>query len=226
MTSKILISILELTKILESYNIDNNIQNKILQEIKKKYIETTLNGKKNLKRDNKLTDYTKATSKSELKERMSGADLKKILALHNKNKNGSKENLAARVWWILNPNTQPPDNLEVKKRGRPSVLKKNGPAFIDDSSDEDDDKADDPNIDEYFTLHKIPRTWNKIYIDNNHTISTSGKVLYQYKKTDYIFKKTLDQGFIPYGSTNEHHTVTIIGNHMSPELQQIINNIS
>ena len=125
MTSKIRISILQLTKILESYNIDNNIQNKILQEIKKKYIETTLNGKKNLKRDNKLTDYTKATSKSELKERMSGADLKKILTLHNKNKNGSKENLAARVWWILNPNTQPPENLEVKKRGRPSVLKNN-----------------------------------------------------------------------------------------------------
>jgi len=39
MTSKIRISILQLTKILESYNIDNNIQNKILQEIKKNILK-------------------------------------------------------------------------------------------------------------------------------------------------------------------------------------------
>ena len=221
MPSKITITDVQLTKIIQSYNIDTSIQNKIIQEVKQKYIIAPRNGKKT-----KLTDYTKATSKDDLKDKMSGADLKKILTLHNKNKNGSKKELAARVWWILNPNTHPPDNLEVKKRGRPSVLTKNGPAFIDDSSDEEDDKADDANIDDYFSLHNIPKTWNKIYIKNNNTISTSGKVLYQYKKTDYIFKKTLDQGFIPYGSTNEHHTVTIIGNHMAPELQQIINNIS
>ena len=59
----------------------------------------------------KIRNYTDATTKEELKT-MRGSDLKAVLIKHDKNKNGSKNELVDRVWWILHPETEKPLKIE------------------------------------------------------------------------------------------------------------------
>ena len=187
----------------------------------KKTLKTNTNSKKikKIKKIVRLNDYKQATSKEDLST-MKGSNLKKILQLNNKNKNGSKSELVDRVWWLLHPNTDPPKHLELKKRGRPSSIKSKGPAFISDSEE------DDNNMEELLLQHNIPKIWNKLYI-SNHKISSSGRECYRYKQTKYIFKKTIDSGYVPQGYINDNqHIESITTDTMNNAVTEILNSFN
>ena len=156
----------------------------------------------------RLIDYKLANSKQCLST-MRGIDLKKILIQHNSNNNGSKKELVDRVWWLLHPYTEKPPKMEKGKRGRPGIPKLKNPAFIPDN-DDDDDEMDDDNLQDLLLQYNITKpTWKKIYINSNK-ISTSGREFYIYKDTKYIFKETIDDGYIPYCYVNSNQTITKI----------------
>jgi hypothetical protein len=216
-------------KFLETQNIDDNTQKKLLKTFKRSFLTTnTPISKKSINK--RLSNYKDATSKGSSAENdhpptslwsMRSAVLQGILSDHNKNKNGSKKDLVDRVWWILHQDTPCPDNLELKKRGRPSSLNNNSSAFIDSS-----DEEDDGDLDELMKQHNIPKTWNKIFISNDK-INTSGREHYRYKDTDFIFKKTIDGGYIPQGYiTNQLFTrLNVNTDSIPPELEQIITSL-
>jgi hypothetical protein len=155
----------------------------------------------------KIHVYTDASTKDELRT-MKGSELKGVLIQHNKNKNGSKNELVDRVWWILHPETDKPSKMEKGKRGRPSAPKLHNPAFIPDNSDEE---VDDDNLQDLLEQYKTvePITWNKIYTNSNK-ITTSGRVFYRYKTTKYIFKETIDSGYVPYGYVDDNKTISLL----------------
>lgn len=185
----------------------NNFKVACFQDVCFQDVCTNSKSPNNKKKLNKICNYTDATTKEELKT-MRGSDLKAVLIKHDKNKNGSKNELVDRVWWILHPETDKPPKMEKGKRGRPAAPKLHNPAFIPDNSDEE---LDDDNLQDLLEQYKTvePITWNKIYINSNK-ISTSGRVFYRYKTTKYIFKETIDSGYVPYGHIGDNETISLL----------------
>lgn len=204
---------------LNSKNMSNEDKEKLTNVFKSAFLSEDKNiTTKKHKKIVRLTNYKNATCKEDLKT-MKGVDLKKILDHNNKNKNGSKSDLIDRVWWLLHPNTKKPKNIDLKKRGRPSINKNKGPAFIEDSEEEDDD-----NIEELMAQYNIRKTWNKIFISNKK-ISTSGREYYRYRDTRYIFQKNIDDSYIPKGFISESGKFSKIEINVTPipeELKEII----
>ena len=96
-----------------------------------------------------VRDILTADSKSDL-ESVPAVRLIEFIKSHNLRSIGSKQQLIDRAWFILHPEkTLRPPNMEVKRRGRPGWKKKyiismRNPAFRpDESSEEDDDVADE-----------------------------------------------------------------------------------
>ena len=85
-----------------------------------------------------------ADSKSDL-ESVPAVRLIEFIKSHNLRGIGSKQELIDRAWFILHPDkTLRPPNMEVKRRGRPGWKKKvRNYAFRPESSEEDDDVADE-----------------------------------------------------------------------------------
>ena len=91
-----------------------------------------------------------ADSKSDL-ESVPAVRLIEFIKSHNLRGIGSKQELIDRAWFILHPDkTLRPPNMEVKRRGRPGWKKKvRNYAFRPESSEEDDDVADEIDIASY-----------------------------------------------------------------------------
>ena len=180
----------------------------------------------------RITDYTKAINIEEL-QNMKGSILKNVLDKNNMNKNGNKEELAKRVWWILHPETPKPNNIDKKKRGRPAVIPIKGPAFINDDSSGDSELEEEcDNIAELlrqYDTQSLITTWNKVYIDNSNKVSKNGITVYKYKSSNFIFKNTMNDGYVPYGIINTDQTITTINmNNTSDiphELQTILSDM-
>lgn len=231
-----MLSINDLNSYMMYANVNDNDQ-VLCQNMYKKAIiylnnqpnKTNKNNKKGKKI--RLTDYTQATNIEDLKN-MKGSILKEVLDKNSMNKNGNKEELANRVWWILHPETPKPNNIDKKKRGRPAVLAVKGPAFInDDSSDDSELEEECENIEELlrqYDTQSLITTWSKLCINDNK-ISKKGPTFYKYKSTNFIFKNTMNDGYVPYGIINNNQTITTIDmsntKNIPQELQTILSNM-
>tara|TARA_R110002073_G_scaffold69470_3_gene172505 strand:+ start:304 stop:1353 length:1050 start_codon:yes stop_codon:yes gene_type:complete len=98
-----------------------------------------------------VRDILTADSKSDL-ESVPAVRLIEFIKSHNLRSIGSKQELIDRAWFILHPGkTLRPPNMEVKRRGRPGWKKKvrNYAFRPDESSEEDDDVADEIDMASY-----------------------------------------------------------------------------
>jgi len=207
-------------KFLQTTDIDTKNKHILINTFKYAFLSNNNSNKPKKEKKKKLSNYRDAKNIDDIGT-MTGIKLKQILESNKKNKNGSKSDLVDRVWWLLHRNTPQPKNMELKKRGRPSIINNTGPAFIVDSEEDDD------NIEELMAQYNISKTWNKIYISNNK-ICSSGREYYRYKDTTCVFQKTLDGNYIPGGTINLNGKFDKFKINVTPltdEFKQIINSL-
>ena len=148
--------------------------------------------------------------------------LKLFIDKHNYRSIGSKSDLIDRVWWIMNSKTiTRPLNIDKKSRGRPALKKNITSVFTNTSkytdSDSDSESCDNDD-DDYDTS-----SWDVVFIKNDHR-DENGKKYFKYKRSNYLFKETFDNDYVPYGyigTNNFVHVITDKQNY-TEELKQII----
>ena len=185
-------------KIANHYSLDIN---EIMKEIMPNLAKTTKSKKSKKKKREKLSDYTQATKKEELKD-FKIPDLKEILQSNNLPVSGNKAKLIDRVWGILKPDEAV---VEVKKkRGRKSKKDKSLPVEIDSGliekggeTGETEEEGEENNQVCELDIDTMPT----IYIDSDGNISKSGTLLKIFKDK-FVFKEDDDENIEFMGIKN------------------------
>ena len=185
-------------KIANHYSLDIN---EIMKEIMPNLAKTTKSKKSKKKKREKLSDYTQATKKEELKD-FKIPDLKEILQSNNLPVSGNKAKLIDRVWGILKPDEAV---VEVKKkRGRKSKKDKSLPVEIDSGliekggeTGETEEEGEENNQVCELDIDTMPT----IYIDSDGNISKSGTLLNIFKDK-FVFKEDDDENIEFMGIKN------------------------
>jgi len=178
----------------------------------------------------KIKHVTEATSKQQLFD-ITACKLKAFIDSHNYRSIGSKQEIIDRVWWIMHPSKSiKPSNMEKKSRGRPTNKRDNDIMFVDYSDSGpnipnektpndvcSDGDSFDNDEDEYDTT-----IWEVVFVKNNN-VSQHGKKYFKYKTSNYLFKETFDNDYLPYGYIEDETIVhTFTDNTYSSDLQVII----
>ena len=185
-------------KIANHYSLDIN---EIMKEIMPNLAKTTKSKKSKKKKREKLSDYTQATKKEELKD-FKMPYLKEILQSNNLPVSGNKSKLIDRVWGILKPDEAV---VEVKKkRGRKSKKDKSLPVEIDSGliekggeTGETEEEGEENNQVCELDIDTMPT----IYIDSDGNISKSGTLLKIFKDK-FVFKEDDDENIEFMGIKN------------------------
>jgi hypothetical protein len=165
--------------------------------------------------------YKQAKCKEDLLQ-LKARELKDIIQSHKYRYVGSKKQLIDRVWWILHKDTEKPEDIELKSRGRPSFKNNYVVQFINDDSEEsinsscDDD--DDGDYNEYI--------WTILFIqDGKINTENKGKKYFKFKETNYLFKKTIISDYLIYGELNENKKVSLIEIKKLSDYSEVIQNV-
>jgi len=182
-------------KIANHYSLDIN---EIMKEIMPNLAKTTKSKKSKKKKREKLSDYTQATKKEELKD-FKIPDLKEILQSNNLPVSGNKAKLIDRVWGILKPDEAV---VEVKKkRGRKSKKDKSLPVEIDSGLIEEGGETGEAGEENNQVCELDIDTMPTIYIDSDGNISKSGTLLKIFKDK-FVFKEDDDENIEFMGIKN------------------------